>query len=379
MKILGKYPSSRLFCLDCLRGLDMLLLTVITPIVGGANASWKLPDGVMAHFRHVWGVTTLHDLIMPCFIFMCGAAIPFSLAKRLKDGKPTRDFWTHVLKRFLMLYILGSIVQCNLLSLDPMKIHVFYNTLQVIGVAYVTAAFVLLIPSRVVQMLVPVALAAAMGLIVHLCGHGDYTKEGNFTYVFDRMVWGAIFPAGQHSLKPNGYFTYLLPQLGCSAITLCGYECAMVLNGAKSQWRKAMTLFGLAAALFAAGWLVSFKVPVIKHIYTLPFCLYTTAWSVLALATLYVLTDIWKLRRGTALLILFGQNALAAYMVRSVVGGSGALNSFAKYFTKGLPQYFGDSVLPFANAVVSALALVALVGLWHVYKAYRKLPDAQGA
>jgi len=39
--------SNRLFSLDCLRGLDMLLLTVITPIVVAADRSWSLPATVL--------------------------------------------------------------------------------------------------------------------------------------------------------------------------------------------------------------------------------------------------------------------------------------------------------------------------------------------
>ena len=371
MKIFEEYPGHRLFSLDCLRGLDMLLLTVLTPIVVGMDKSWPLPPWIMEQCRHIWGVLTLHDIIMPCFIFMCGAALPFSLARRLKDGKPTADFWRHVAWRFAFLYVLGSIAGCRLLSLNPMEIHVFYNTLQVIGVAYVTAAFVMLIPSRMVQMSVPVVMAAAMGLIVHCCGNGDYTQTGNFAYRFDRMFWGLFLPEGQHTLKPNGYYCYLLPQLACNAITLCGYECALVLKGSRRPWAKAGILAAISAVLFAAAALVSLKVPVIKHIYSLSFSLYACAWSVLALAVLYVVTDIWKMRRGTAIVIVFGQNALAAYMLMMIFGN--AFLKSAENFTWGLSFFFGKHVLPFANAVVASVLLtLALIG-WSVYKKYRKL------
>ena len=366
MKIFNDYPSNRLFSLDPLRGLDMFLLVVLTPVVMSAHSAWGLPDAVTFHCKHIWGELSLHDVIMPCFIFMCGAAIPFSLARRLKDGKPTKDFWWHIAKRFALLYVLGSIVQCNLLTFDPMKIHVLYNTLQVIGIAYVTTALVMLIPSRAVQMAMPVAMAAAMGLIVHLCGDGDYTQTGNFAYRFDRIFWGLFLPAGQHSLQPNGYYCYLLPQLACNALTLCGYECALVLKGDRKPWAKAWILLGLAAVLLLAAKFVSFKVPVIKHIYSLSFSLYTCGWSVLALGVLYILTDIWKLRRGTALIIVFGQNALAAYMLRQMFSGGFAKS--AEYFTRGVPFLFGEKVLPFANGLVAATLLTLALLAWSVWK-----------
>lgn len=375
MKIFPDYPDNRLFSLDCLRGLDMLLLTVLTPIVVGLDRSWALPKSLMVHCHHIWGALTLHDVIMPCFIFMCGAAIPFSLARRLKDGKPTGDFWWHLAKRFALLYFLGSIAQCNLLSFDPMEIHVLYNTLQVIGIAYVTTALVMLIPSRAVQVAMPVLFAATMGVVVHLYGNGDYTQEGNFAYRFDRIFWGIFLPAGQHSLKPNGYFSYLLPQLACSALTMCGYECALVLKSARKEWTKAGVLTGLAVALFASAWLVSFKVPVIKHIYSLSFTLYTCAWSVLALAVLYVVTDIWRFRRGTGLVILFGQTALAAYMLKSLFGR--AFETAAGRLVYGVPHLFGDKALPFATALAAAVLLTLTVVGWSVYKRFRKLPEGK--
>ena len=365
------YPESRLFSLDILRGIDMLLLTVIAPLFMAADKAWQLPAPVIAQFRHVWGVFALYDVIMPCFIFMCGAAIPYALGRRMKDGRPTREFWTHILTRFAMLYVLGSLVQCHLLSLDPMNIHVFYNTLQVIGVAYVTTALVMLIPSRAVQVAIPIVLAVGMGLIVHLCGHGDYTKEGNFAYVFDRRVWGLFLPAGQRSLQPNGYYCYLLPQLACCAITMCGYECARVLKGTLGAWRKAVTLFALAGGLFLAAWLVSFKVPVIKHIYSLSFTLYATAWSVFALATLFVVTDIWKFRRGTSLMILFGQHALAAYLLNSLFGRG--IQGLAEHFAQGLPNILGKTAQPFSQACVRAAILIAVLALWNSRKKVKEL------
>ena len=370
MKVFEDYPQNRLFSLDLLRGLDMFLLVVLTPVVMCAHTSWGLPEAVTFHCTHIWGEFSLHDMIMPCFIFMCGAAIPFSLARRLKDGKPTKDFWWHIAKRFALLYVLGSIVQCNLLSFDPMKIHVLYNTLQVIGIAYVTTALVMLIPSRAVQVAMPIAMAAAMGLIVHLCGHGDYSQTGNFAYRFDRIFWGLFLPANQHSLQPNGYYCYLLPQLACNALTMCGYECARLLKDGRKPWAKAGVLLALAAALFVSAWLVSFKVPVIKHIYSLSFSLYACAWCVLALDVLYVVTDIWRFRRGTALLVLFGQNALAAYMLRQMFGS--AYYSAAGYFTRGVPFLFGEKALAFANGLVAAILLIVSLLGWSVWKRYRK-------
>lgn len=91
------HSESRLFSLDVLRGLDMILLTVVGPLVNSAQDGWEcLPGAFVMQFRHAcWSGFTLWDIIMPLFIFMCGAAIPYALGKRLEKGRGV--FWRHVL------------------------------------------------------------------------------------------------------------------------------------------------------------------------------------------------------------------------------------------------------------------------------------------
>ena len=79
--------GDRLVSLDLLRGLDMFLLTVIGPLVWALDGAFGLPDAVLFQFTHPWEGFTLWDIIMPLFLFMCGAAIPLSLERRIV-GKP---------------------------------------------------------------------------------------------------------------------------------------------------------------------------------------------------------------------------------------------------------------------------------------------------
>ena len=72
----------------------------VTEILNGASAErvWKACNAnrhpFMRQFEHYWGGFTAYDLIMPLFIFMCGAAIPLALPKRLDaEGRPTAAFW----------------------------------------------------------------------------------------------------------------------------------------------------------------------------------------------------------------------------------------------------------------------------------------------
>ena len=349
--------KERLYSLDLLRGLDMMLLTVIGPIFRAAGNLWHFPKGVMAQFDHPWGGFTLWDIIMPLFIFMCGAAVPFALGRRLDaEGRPTAAFWKHVLWRFAMLWVLGMCVQGDLLTLDPLKISPYCNTLQTIAAGYLVTALVMLAPSKAFRIAAPIAMLAAYGLVVHF--GGDYTKEGNVTWIVEKKILSCILPAESMRFQVRGGYTWFLPTLVFGAITLAGYHATEILRSGRTQKAKAAILFAYGAASLAIGWaLVPMGVPMIKQFFTVSFTLQAIGWSVLALAVLYVLTDILKWRRGLSPVILFGQFALTAYLLHTLFAG--ALIAFAGTFVQGAPRLFGKAAQPLVLAIAEGAVVYA--------------------
>ncbi|MDD4062043.1 MAG: DUF5009 domain-containing protein, partial [Kiritimatiellae bacterium] len=157
----------RLFSLDLLRGLDMFLLVVVGRLIWTFQKVWNIPVEKLSQFQHAYGGFTFWDIIMPLFLFMCGAAIPFALPKRLTpEGKPTSAFWKHVIGRVVMLWIFGMICQGHLLELDRMTIYPYSNTLQTIAAGYFIAALALFIRNAKVRFVLPFVLAAVYGTIL---------------------------------------------------------------------------------------------------------------------------------------------------------------------------------------------------------------------
>ena len=353
----GCRGSVRLYSLDVLRGLDMLLLTVVGPIVQAAQKSWKcFPEAFMRQFSHGWECFTLWDIIMPLFIFMCGAAVPFSLPKRLKDGRPGVEYWRHVLCRVAMLWVCGMLIQGRLLSFDPLQIGYFTNTLQAIAVGYLFSAAAILIPKCAVRAALTVSLFLVYAAALHLWG--DYTPAGNLTAVVERKILAALLPAGSRWLDV-GFYTWILPSVMFAAMTMCGVHAAEILRSALGERKKALALFGYALLLLSAGWAAAVRVPVIKPIYTVSFTLQAMGWSVASLAGLYVLTDVWRLRRGLALPVLFGQCALTAYMATNEPFRP-ALRQLSETLTAGMAARFAPRAAPFMAACAAA-AVVALI------------------
>ena len=113
--------NKRLDSLDALRGFDLILLVVFEEFLWklrpAVDASWF--DSLMQHFTHKdWQGFSFWDLVMPLFMFMSGATIPYSLAKyRNRTGR--EGLYRRLARRFLLLWLLGMVCQGNLLGLDP--------------------------------------------------------------------------------------------------------------------------------------------------------------------------------------------------------------------------------------------------------------------
>lgn len=352
--------AKRLYSLDLLRGLDMFLLTVIGPFAAALDRVSPLPAAVKGQFHHNWGGFTLWDIIMPLFIFMCGAAIPFALPKRMENGHASLRYWRHVLSRVTLLWLLGMVAQGRLLSFDAMLVNPFNNTLQAIASGYLVAAAVLCIPSHRLRAAIPFVLAIGYTAFLHF--GGDYTPDGNAATRFEQWLLPIITPAGSKApaLADPGYSWWAtIPMFG--AMTLCGMAATDILRSDAPPVRRLGRLAALGAALLAAGWALSPWIPPIKHIYTLTFTAQAMGWCCLSLAVLYGLADILRLRRGTGLFILFGQTSLMAYMCHEF---KPVFRAFGEMFAPGAAHLFGDSAVPLAVWFASSALLAAVLHVW---------------
>ena len=354
----------RLASLDVLRGLDMFLLAVVGPLFYALDKAFDLPDALMRQFSHGWGGFTLWDIIMPLFIFMSGAAVPFAMGKRLDGGRAGWRYWRHVLSRFALLWVLGMMAQGRLLTLDVLKMSPFNNTLQTIACAYVACAVAFLVPSRKVRAAIPVVLAVGYALLLHFCG--DYSKDMNVSIRFERWIVPILTPEGSNALKlADGGYTWwaTIPMFAAMGLSgMCATEILKDENLAPS--RRATRLAVVGAALLALGWALVPVIPPIKHIYTLSFTSQAMGWSMLALAALYALFDIRfagsaAAGRAISLLVLFGRTSLLAYMSIEVFGS--VFNAFGKMFAPGFVHLFGEWAGPLSAWLASTLLLVAVL------------------
>ena len=327
--------SSRLASLDVLRGMDMFLLTVVGPLTwafaGTGDYSWLQP--VLTQFEHVnWEGFRLWDIIMPLFMFMSGVTIPFAFSRARVANMSRGDIVRRIVRRVLLLWILGMVAQGDLLSFDPSRWRWYSNTLQTIAVGWLFSTILFLCTRTRTRIVVAVLLLAvwwalmafvgADGTAVGLgaCGHGDWTAHGNLCEYIDRVVLGSHRDAA--SLADDGTvvfaagytYTWLLSSLNFIVTVLMGVLAGELLRSKQTGARKTLFLLAGGAAMVAAGWLLNGVQPVIKHIWSSSFTLVAAGYSWLALGVVYWLVDVRGHRKAFSWLEVWGTNAIVAYM-----------------------------------------------------------------
>lgn len=350
--------APRLASLDALRGFDMFW------IIGGASVVQALTRGfpgrapadwVFRQLEHVpWQGLHFFDWIWPLFMFIVGAAMPLSVAKRRAAGATNRALYMHAAVRAAILFVLGMAAQGGLLAFDLSKLHPCYSVLHGIAAGYLIAMVVLLnFGPKGQAALTGLFLIAYWALLMLIpvpgFGAGVLTPEGNAAAYIDHIVLGRF---------SYGTNTWFLSYLGFASSVLLGVLAGEFLSGGASWRQKVGGLFGAGAVLIGLGLLWGLWFPVIKLLWTSSFVLVTGGLSAIALALFYLLIDVREFRRWAFPFAIIGMNSLAAYMAMML------------FDFRHIGNIFVGSVVPrlgvwgSALEAAAALAVEWLILLW---------------
>ena len=368
-----KTTYKRLESLDALRGFDLFFLVALGPLAHSlaraADVGW-LNDCMWA-FNHVqWEGFSPWDLIMPLFLFMSGASMPFALS-RFKGVSDKKTLFRRLGKRILLLWIFGMMCQGNLLGFDLDRIYLYSNTLQSIAAGYLITAVLFLYTSRRTQIGVAVALllvywAAMQFITIGSYGGGNYTPEGNLAEWIDRTVLGrfrdgAKVVDGEVVFAPWYHYTWILSTLNFGVTVLTGLFAGYIAKDKTSDIHKLKWYFGAGAAMVAAGWLWGLQMPVIKTIWTSSMVLVSSGYCFLLMGLFYYLIDYKGYKKNITWLKVYGMNSIVAYMLANVINFS-CLGQSLFY---GMEQYLGNY---YSFLISLSNVLVIYVILWLLYK-----------
>ncbi|MBR1921970.1 MAG: hypothetical protein IJ829_08260, partial [Kiritimatiellae bacterium] len=211
------------------------------------------------------------------------------------------------------------------------------------------------------------ALLALPAAVLALCG--DYTRLGNAARLIEEAVYSRLGGGAKD-------FCYLLTTFTWAGMGVLSSFAGELVKSALSPGRKAAFLAAGGAASLGVGLVLSAWIPPIRYIYTLSFVFETLGLSALLFAGLYALYDLLAFRRGTWLLILFGQCSLAAWMLVNFFGK--ALEAAGECLVAGVPNLLGaDAARPLFVQVAKAAVLVWLIWQWRRLRGRR--PSAAAA
>ena len=337
--------TGRLLSLDAYRGFIMICLTW-----GGFGlgkfSELKMqahPDSSWWRFFHAqfdhgpWAGWGFWDLIMPAFMFMVGMAMPFSQARRQREGQTRGQIVSHTLIRSGVLILLGIFLASHSRPNDAWTLT---NTLAQIGLCYPLAALCAGCGYRVQAITAGAALIGTWLLFVLHGGSSQlgpgitpewatvnhsgigqaWWKSSNVAHAFD--VWFLnLFPQNAPFVNNDGGYHTLnfLPSL---ATMIGGIMCAdWVRERDITNTRILRVLLIAGAALVVAGELFGHSglCPLVKRIWTPSFSLVSTGMCVLMLAAFYYLVDMRGWQRWTFPLIVAGANSIALYMMSQLL------------------------------------------------------------
>jgi predicted acyltransferase len=359
--------SQRLMCVDALRGFDMLW------IIGGAevlvafarNSGIGFLEGMEVNFEHSWGQFHFYDLIMPLFLFIVGVVMPVAFSRRLEHGDSKKKLYLHVIRRVVLLYVLGLIASGHLLKFDSSKLHLWTDTLHAIAMGYLVSSIMILELKVRWQVAITVSLLflywAVMALVpIPGVGAGIYEPGVNLAVYVDNAVLG-------HWQEGEGW-TYIVTNMTFVCSVMLGVFAGQILLSKRTQMRRAGELALLGIGCIVAGQIWGIWFPIIHHLWTSSLVLFAGGLSFLLLSLFYLVIDVWGYRKWAFPFVVIGMNAIAVYVATHLFH----FTLIGNVFVGGLAKWLG----PWNEFVQqsAALTVIWLILYWlYTQKTFLKI------
>lgn len=301
----------RLTSLDAFRGATIALMILVNNPGDGSH--------VYAPLQHAeWDGWTMTDTVFPSFAWIIGVAITLSLQKRVDAGVPRRQLLLQVLRRSIVIFVLGLVVYAYpYFDLSSQRI---LGVLQRLAICYFVCSVLFLTASVRTQFVWLVSLLAGYWLIMKFApvpgiGSGYLDVERNFAHYVDRIVLGSHNYASTRTWDPEGIVS-TVPAIGT---TLLGLMAGYILRLKRGLAERAVRLFAAGAVLLALGLFCNQWLPINKKLWTTSFTLFMAGLDFVVFAGLFWIIDGIGWKRWAQPLVVIGSNAIAIYMASEIL------------------------------------------------------------
>jgi predicted acyltransferase len=360
----NNFIGQRLYSLDALRGFDMFWIMgaeeIFHTMAKATNASfWAVLSNQFTHPD--WNGFHFYDLIFPLFLFIAGVATPYSIGRELQKGKTKNEVLWKVIKRGLILVLLG-IIYNNGLELRPLSEIRFGSVLGRIGLAYMFANIIYIYSKQTAQVIWFCALLIGYWLLLKFNSApgypmGDLTMQGNFASYIDRSILPGRLYLTIHD--PEGIMS-TIPAIGTGLLgILTG---SYLKNNDTSGGKKALTMAITGIVFIGLALLWNFDFPINKNLWTSSFVLNVGGISLLLLALFYYIIDVSGYRSWAFFFRVIGMNSILIYMSGKFIDWDYSTNGFFKWLGQLLGNPYG------AVAMAICFVMIKWAFLYFMYK-----------
>ena len=303
------------------------------------------------------------------FLFVVGLVIPRSLGSRLLQ-KDKKNVYLHIIKRALILFLLGLIAGGPLLQFKFATLPVYDNVLEYIAIGYLVCAVLVLNTTVLTQLILAAAMLLGYWAILTLIPvpgwQGEHLSgQMNLAKYIDNIVLGPHHHEGSWQV---------LATINFIANMLLGVLMGHVVFGGRSKKSKTKLLFIYGFLMLIAGSIWGHFFPVIRSLWTSTYVLETCGISTLLLASFYYIIDVLGFAKWAFFFIVFGANSITIYMMAhlfdfKLIGKIfvGTPKGFSDVAGSGLSGLFASNVGDFIQNL-AALTVMWLIVYWMYLK-----------
>jgi len=361
---------ARLLSLDVMRG-----VTIAAMILVNDPGDWGHIYPPLEHSK--WNGCTPTDLVFPFFLFMVGVSVTYAMESR-KATVSQSKLILKALQRTAILIAIPWITQL-IFHWDRGFSHLrFPGVLPRIALVYFICTIIYLKTSQKTRDWIFAGALIGYFIIMTFIpvpgvGYANLEPATNMGAWIDRLVFTTNHLWSEsHTWDPEG----LLGTLPAVATGLFGIRIGTWLkrkdvdDNVKVSW---MFTFGVIAVIAGLVWDLFF--PINKALWTSSFVLYTGGLATIALALSYWLIDVQGRKRFTYPFVVFGTNAIAAYVLSGFIphymgmikiGGSSIYQTF-------FAPYFSPLNASLASAIFTVIILWLVMWILYLRKIIIKI------
>lgn len=355
-----KGTTSRLLSLDVMRGVTIAAMTLVNN-----PGDWEHIYAPLEHSK--WDGCTPTDLIFPFFLFIVGVSTVFAMETKKADPANHGKMILGALRRMALLIIISwciqlfyhhSITHLRLMGVLPRIALVFFiDAVLYIKTTQKTRDWVLaavLVGYYLILNFVPVPGT----------GPANLNPETNLGAWLDRLVLSTNHLwAESKTWDPEGILG-TLPALGTG---LMGIRAGTWLKRTDRESSVKVTwLFVYGSLAVTAGLVWDLFFPINKALWSSSFVLYTGGLATIALALAYWLIDVQGRKKYVWVFVVFGMNAITAYVLGDLLQGLIDLN-FIKLGGNGTTAaFYHNFIAPYFQPYNASLlrAIIYLLLTW---------------